>query len=324
MPINFTKLVIFSLCTLQTAAAFADSRLLVALEGGGIVQLEATTGKVMTQSSSADSFGVVFSADGKTAYATDKSEGTLLILNTSSGAVTGRLSLGKHPQQPALTDDGRLLIPMSGEGAVFEVDINRAPQITRRINIGQGSKPHIVAISPDKRMVWVTVQGIDPRVVSIDLANSYQAKDYRYDLVPRVIASFDGGAYFTAHHSTGLHRVDLTNGTISTPFMDQFGSASEARKQIEGIATSKDGQTYAITHEGRKALIAIKVQSGQKCEVPNLANKPYWVTLSQNGKVAYISIPDAGLVEAYDIDTCLQKPLWSVKVGGKAKRMDVY
>jgi YVTN family beta-propeller protein len=303
----------------------ADERLLVAIEGGNVIQLNAKTGAVINQfATGQDAFGVVYSPDGRRAFATDKTAGTLSVLNTATGAVEIQIQLGSLPQQPALSADGRLFIPMSGEGAVLEVESGAAPRILSKIELGRGSKPHIVAISPDKKTVWSTVQGIDPKVVSIDIASNSAVKEYRYDLVPRVIAAFNSGAYFTAHHSTGLHKVDLATGAVTTPFMDQFGSSSEARKQIEGIATSADGNVFAITHEGRKALIAMEQDENEKCEILNLAAKPYWVTLSRNGEVAYVSIPDAGLVQAYNIDDCSQKPLWTARVNGKAKRMDVF
>jgi hypothetical protein len=201
--------------------------------------------------------------------------------------------------------------------------------LARTIPAGTGSKPHIVSMSPDQKTLWVTVQGIDPRVMSIELTAGGEGtiKDYRYDAVPRVIDAANGSAYFTVHHSTGIHKVDLASGVVSTPYMDTFGAASEARKQIEGAATSADGKLVALTHEGRKALVVFAMTADGKAErvldVATLSASPYWTSLDPNGEVAYVSIPGSGTVQAYGIGEGCSAPLWTANVGGKVKRMSV-
>jgi hypothetical protein len=109
--------------------------------------------------------------------------------------------------------------------------------------------------------------------------------------------------------------------------MDVNGPFSEARKQIEGVATSADGKRVAITHEGRKAMVTLVAGAAgeltKSCDFSPLANVPYWVTLDSAEKVAFVSIPGNSTVEAYDISQCTQKPLWTAQVGGKPKRMAV-
>lgn len=242
------------------------------------------------------------------------------------------IHVGTTPQQPAITSSGRLYIPLSGAAAIAVVEagtaIGATMSLVRTIPAGAGSKPHIVSIAPDGKTLYATVQGVDPRVISIELTVSGEGaiKDYRYDLVPRVVDAANGSAYFTAHHSTGLHRVDLAAGALSTPYMDEFGAASEARKQIEGVATTFDGKRIALTHEGRKALVVFDM-NGTKAEkildVDGLSAQPYWVSLDPNGEVAYVSIPGSGTVQAYGIGEGCSAPLWTSSVGGKVKRMSV-
>ena len=210
---------------------------------------------------------------------------------------------------------------------------NGGLQLESKLAIGEGTKPHIVSLTPDEKTLFVTVQGRDPKVVAIDLTQSppVVVKEFRYDIVPRVVAASNSGAYFTGHHSTGLHFVNASETdptkALSTPFMDVSGAFSEAKKQIEGIDVAKDDKILAITHEGRKALLVLnKDLSGKlkkRCEFSPLAAKPYWTSLDPEESIVYVSIPDAGLVEAYDFSRCSKQPLWSVNVGGKAKRMAI-
>jgi DNA-binding beta-propeller fold protein YncE len=307
--------------------------ILVAVEDGGAATIDAKSGSVRKRfNTGPNAFGALYSRDGVRAFVTDKNTGMLSEVDRATGTLISSIQVGTTPQQPAITSGGRIYIPLSGGAgiAVVEAGTTRGAtmSLARTIPAGTGSKPHIVSMSPDQKTLWVTVQGLDPRVMSIELTPGGEGaiKDYRYDGVPRVIDAANGSAYFTLHHSTGMHRVDLASGVISTPYMDTFGPASEARKQIEGAATTADGKLVALTHEGRKAL-AVFQMNGAKAErvleVANLSASPYWTSLDPNGEVAYVSIPGSGTVQAYGIGENCSAPLWTANVGGKVKRMSV-
>jgi hypothetical protein len=302
--------------------------LLVALEGGGVVALDPASGSERYRSATgADAFGVVFSPAGDRAFATDKTGGTLSEIDRETGAVLETIAVGTNPQQPALTSWGRMYIPLSGAAGIAVVATGDGPgdlAVERTISTGPGTKPHILSLSPDERALWVTIQGADPRVIRIPVTSSGEGTptDIRYDLVPRVIRATDDGAFFTAHHSTGLHMA-TSAGVASTPLLDRFGTASEPRKQIEGVDATADGSMVAYTHEGRRALV-VATDDGHGLETildaDELSNPPYWVTLDPSREIAYVSIPNSGTVEAFAVNGCVD-PLWRASIGGKPKRM---
>lgn len=314
-------------------ARIASDEVLVAIEDGGAVSLDAEHGTVRRRfATGPNAFGAIYSADGQRAFVTDKTAGTLSEIDRRTGAVVSTISVGANPQQPAVTRDLRMYIPLSGGAgiAVVAIGATRGAPLTplRTLPTGDGTKPHIVSLSPDGQTLWATIQGRDPKVVSFPITASGEGtmKEYRYDIVPRVIAGHDRGAYFTGHHSTGIHAVDLATGALSTPFVDEFGAASEARKQVEGVTTNADGSLLAITHEGRKAATVL-ARDGATAErvrdAAPLSSNPYWVTFDSSGDVMYVSIPGSGTVEAYDVAGCQSTPLWKATVGGKVKRMAV-
>jgi DNA-binding beta-propeller fold protein YncE len=321
-------------CAESCAATPSADEILVAVEDGGAATVNAKTGAARKKfSTGPNAFGALYSRDGVRAFVTDKNTGMLSEIDRTTGTVLSSINVGVTPQQPAITSSGRIYIPLSTGGAIAVVEAGTtkgaAMSLARTIPAGTGSKPHIVSMSPDQKTLWVTVQGADPRVMSIELTTSGEGaiKDYRYDIVPRVVDAANNGAWFTGHHSTGMHKVDLATGVVSTPYMDEFGASSEAKKQIEGAATSANGNLVAITHEGRKALVVFEM-SGTKAnkllDVDNLSATPYWASLDPNGQVAYVSIPGSGTVQAYGIgDGCGSTPLWTANVGGKVKRMAV-
>ncbi len=325
---------IIALALSQAPAALAGSdisshRLLVAIEDGGAVELEAQTGSVLNRfSTGPNAFGAAYSPDGRRAFVTDKTSGELLELNTADGSVMARLNVGTNPQQPAVTASGTIYIPLSGEAAIAVVDASAGLAPLRKIPTGDGTKPHIVSLSPEGDVLWVTVQGRDPKIMAFSITAGAEAllKEYRYDLVPRVVAAAVGGqAWFTAHHSTGAHNASVSANAATTPFVDAFGTSSEPRKQIEGVATFDDDRV-ALTHEGRKTAFVLERDSSlafsKTCDV-GLSGVPYWVTFDRGGKVIFVSIPGLGLVQALDAATCSTTPLWTANVGGKPKRMDV-
>jgi hypothetical protein len=308
------------------AAVSKTERILVALENGGAVLVDAHNGSILQRYETGPSaFGALFSPDGKRAFVTDKIRGTLLEIDPRSNRILDTVHLGSQPQQPAMTTDGRIYIPLSGEGAVALVMSSMKLQFFKKMTTGTGTKPHIVSLSPDEKTLWVTVQGTDPKVSAFNVDKTVETliKEFRYNIFPRVISAGNNYAFFTGHHSTGLHLANLSDENPTTPFIDAPGAFSEAAKQIEGVSVLSSKGLTGITHEGRKALIVLagKESIRKTCEISPLADKPYWVSLDSSGQVAFVSIPGKNLVEAYDILTCQKTPLWSVNVGGLAKRM---
>lgn len=302
--------------------------LFVALEDGGVVSLDASTGDILHHyATGPNSFGVAVTADGSRAFATDKNEGTLVEIDPASSQVIGSIEVGTTPQQPVLAPGGRIYISLSGEAAIAVVDVSAEMTLLKKIDTGAGTKPHVLSLSPDGKTLWATVQGKDPKVMSFALTASVESApiEYRYDLVPRVVAASNTGAYFTAHHSTGFHHVNLADGNVSTPYIDQNGEFSEPRKQIEGAATLADDSLLGLTHEGRMALVLLT--PGPEgldvlADIGPLSSNPYWVTFDAAGRTAFVSIPGSAAVEAYDV-SCPAEPIWRADVGGKAKRMIV-
>lgn len=313
----------------EAARAIATARgLLVAIEGGGAVELDAATGTIRQRyNTGADAFGAVFTPDGARAFITDKAAGTLVEIDPDSSAVIETINVGRSPQQPAITSSGRMYIPLSGDAAIAVVDVSSRPVLLRTIPTGSGSKPHIVSLSPDGATLWATIQGVDPRVIAVPITTSGEGaiRDVRYDLVPRVVHALNDGALYTAHHSTGLHRARLAEGTAYTPYMDLNGEHSEARKQIEGVTANASGNLAAITHEGRRVAIALRIAADGTteaiAETEELSANPYWVSFDHSEQVMFVSIPGSGTVEAFAVNG--GEKLWSSNVGGKPKRMAV-
>jgi len=308
--------------------AIEGTKLLVALENGGVVALDPRDGKQLhTYATGPNSFGAAFSEDGTRAFVTDKDQGTLVEIDPNSNVVKSTLSIGTTPQQLAVAGN-RVYVALNGEAAIAVIDVSGTPSLVKKIAMGTGTKPHTLSVSPDKSKLWIASQGFDPRVTSIPLTAQGEGapSDYRYDIIPRVIAASNKSAFFTGHHSTGLHTIGA-DGKPATPFLDDIGTFSEARKQVEGAWSNADGTLTGLTHEGKKALTVVRFDSAGKPQIvrdiKNLVDVPYWVTVDPGEKVAFVSIPGAGQVQAWSLTGCTRKPLWTASVGGKAKRMNV-
>jgi hypothetical protein len=85
---------------------------------------------------------------------------------------------------------------------------------------------------------------------------------------------------------------------------------------------------------GRRALIVLERDNdGALAKIRDLAGlpaNPYWTTLDASGQIVYVSIPEAtgsdgaargGVVQAWKLTNCSNRPMWSTYVGGSAKRM---
>jgi hypothetical protein len=326
--------------TAAAAPLMRSAHMLVALEGGGAVEVDARTGAIEhSYATGSNAFGAAYDPIMlNRGYVTDKTAGTLSMIDVDSDRVVRTIPVGNGAQQPALDTISRsaLYVPLSDEGKVVEVPTygsqESEPQyfkVERTLDLGATSKPHIASMSPPDagydRTLWVTVQGPDPRVTAIKIAWDERdadhftvKKDLRNGKTPRVVRAVSGGAYVTFMDSTSLWFASDA-GSLKEVYSDVSGPASEPAKQIEGVSAAKN--RVAITHEGRKALVVL-TNDAKSCEI-GLGAKPYWVSLDPGAKVAYVSLPDIGEVQAFDVAGCKQTPLFTADVGGKPKRLDL-
>lgn len=114
-------------------------------------------------------FCVATAPDGQTAYVTDRSGGSLVILDTAQGTTLNEIALRGHPQGLVLSSDGNTLyVAEHGAGSVAVVDAH-THIVTSRITVGKW--PTAVALAEKSQRLYVGNQ--DRHSVSaVDLSHN--------------------------------------------------------------------------------------------------------------------------------------------------------
>ncbi len=265
--------------------------------------IDTAAGKVTaTIAVAAGPHGMAITRDGRTVYVGGDASSSLDVIDTASAKVVKTIHVGKTPNGVALTPDDRLLL-------VAVYDENRVVVIDSSTQSVVGSiavpKPHTVAVSPDGKFAYVTVQ--EPghfALALIDLAARTVVRTLALEKTPRDGEfGYDGKKfYFTQAGVNSVQVLDPASGKIVAqiptgasphfvgyPSGSAFGMAvvqgpgqlslfdpatnKPARdiavgKQPHWATTSGDGKTTYVTNEGSNDVTVVDHSTGQTVTIP--------------------------------------------------------
>src|SRR5215475_8982466 len=118
--------------------------------------IDTDAGKVVaTVPVAAGPHGMAITQDGRTVYITGDGSSSLDVIDTATDKVVKTINVGKTPNGIALTPDNKLLlVTVYGENRLAFVD-TATQTVVATVGV---PKPHTVAISPDGKLAYVTVQ----------------------------------------------------------------------------------------------------------------------------------------------------------------------
>src|SRR6478752_6676044 len=125
---------------------FKDNTVSVIDTGAGAV--------VATVPVAAGPHGMAITQDGRTVYVSGDGSSSLDVIDTATDKVVKTINVGKAPNGVALTPDNRLLVTVFGENRVAFIDTSTQTVVATMAV----PNPHTVAISPDGKLAYVTVQ----------------------------------------------------------------------------------------------------------------------------------------------------------------------
>src|SRR5258705_3215730 len=169
--------------------------------------IDTDAGKVVaTVPVAAGPHGMAITQDGRTVYVSGDGSSSVDVIDTATDKVVKTINVGKAPNGVALTPDDRLLVvTVYGEDRIAFIDT-----LTQTVVANMAvPKPHTVAISPNGKLAYVTVQ--EPghfRLALIDIATRSLVRALDLDKTPRDGEfGYDGKSfYFT---QAGLSSVQV-------------------------------------------------------------------------------------------------------------------
>ncbi|MGI5413361.1 YncE family protein [Streptomyces chartreusis] len=291
--------------------------------------------------------------DGKSVVVSRPSFADVVSLDLATGQVNWRFPVsGYRADHMAVSPDGkRVAVSASTSNTVHVLDIDSGRELGK---FGTGDKPHENIFTQDGKYIynmaigdvntqtdapWLDWTKGDRRITVVD-ANTYQQvkvidmrpkldaiglTDYSDAVRPAVFSPDESKLYFQVSFFNGFFEYDLATDRITrTKTLPKNPATSDDRTTFvndsrhHGISMSPDGSKLCVA--GTMDDYATVVNRTTLQEGPLVtASKPYWATVSGDGKSCVVSESGTDQVTAIDFATG-QKQV-SVPVGDHPQRV---
>jgi YVTN family beta-propeller protein len=256
--------------------------------------IDTDAGKVVaTVPVAAGPHGMAITQDGRTVYVSGDGSSSLDVIDTATDKVVKTIDVGKAPNGIALTPDNKLLlVTVYGENRLALIDTAKQVVVTT-IAV---PKPHTVAISPDGKLAYVTVQ--EPGhfgLALIDLASRSLVRIAPLEKTPRD-GEFDytGKAfYFTQAGVSSVQVLDPASGKIIAQIPTGISPHFVGRPR---------GSAFGIiVVQGPGELLLFDPVTDQPARKVAVGKQPHWATASGDGKTAYVTNEGSNDVTVVDL-----------------------
>lgn len=272
--------------------------------------------------------GVTSAPDGTRLYFTNESRETVDVVDSSTLAIIARIPLSGRPNNISISKDGTRVYAGIAQ-APGAVDVIDTIALTRAKSIAVKGAIHNVYVTPDGK--YVVSGSIPNRMITvIDQATETIAWELQMSsgIRPMIFETAADG-------STSRIFVQLSDyhGIAVVDFKERKEATRFETPAIPGEEKHTDGlqgapmHGFAITPDGKRLLATSKVYSTMySYALPDLkplgtvhvGQHPEWITLTPDGKVAYVAAAGDNSVTA--VDTATLKVVARIPVGQVPKR----
>jgi DNA-binding beta-propeller fold protein YncE len=250
------------------------------------------------------------SPDGKRVAVSASTSNSVHVLDIVSGKELGKFGTGDKPHENIFTQDGKYIYNM----AIGDVNT-------------QTDAPWLDWTKGDRRITVVDATTYE-QVKVIDMRPQLDAlglKDYSDAVRPAVFSPDESKLYFQVSFFNGFFEYDIASEKITrTKTLPKNPATSDDRTTFvndsrhHGISMSPDGRKLCVA--GTMDDYATVVDRATLQEGPLVtASKPYWATVSGDGKSCVVS--ESGTDRVTAIDFASGKKVVSVPVGDHPQRV---
>ena len=236
---------------------------------------------VTTVPVSAGPHGMAITRDGRTVYVSGDGSSSVDVIDTATDKVVKTIEVGKTPNGIALTPDNRLLlVTVYGDNRLALIDTS-TQSVAGTIPV---PKPHTVAISPDGKMAYVTVQ--EPghfELAMVDLNARSVVRNVALEKTPRDGEfGYDGKLfYFT---QAGLNSVEVLDPT-SSKIIGEIPTGVSPHY----VGYPRGSAFGMIVVQGPGELLLFDPATNKPARSVAVGKQPHWATASSDGKKAYVT-----------------------------------
>ena len=322
-------LVAIVLCTISLTAQTKVRIIQTNSAGDNVHLIDPATNKVVGVISDIEvSHGAGAAPDGSRIYVSDEAESTLDVVDARTLKVVKRIPLSGHPNNMAVGKDGKrvyvgIIQAPGGVDVIDTVSMQRVKTIPTKGTI------HNAYVTPDGK--YVVAGSIQGRTVNVIDANTEEpAWTLDMDLGVRPMTfnwNPDGSTKWIFVQLSGLNGfavVDFAtrkeiNRIMNPTLPPGKPTVPEGSDPSHGMAVTSDGRTLVVCSRLNNVLYSYSLPELKLLGGAELGGKGAgWVTLTPDGKTAYVANPVTNDVSVVDVTS--MKEVARIPVGFVPKR----
>ena len=318
------------LCTMPATAQHSKVRIIQTNSAGDNVHvIDPATNKVVGIISGIEvNHGVGAAPDGSRIYISDEAESTLDVVDPNTFKVIKKIPLSGHPNNVAVGKDGRRVYVAIAQapGGVDVIDTASLKDVKTIPTKGPIHNPYV---TPDgKYVVAGSIVGKSVNVIDAKTEEPAWTLDMDLGIRPMTFSwNPDGSTKWIFVQMSGLNGfavVDFATHKeikrINNPDLPP-GKATvpEGSDPSHGMAVTADGKTLVVCSRLNNYLYAYSLPDLKVVGAAELGGKGAgWVTLTPDGKTAYVANPVTNDVSVVDVKS--MKEVARIPVGFVPKR----
>jgi len=327
LPLVALALLVFTL-PLRSASGGLVRIIQTNSAGDSVHIIDAATNKIVAEIPGIErAHGAAASPDGTLMWISNEADNTVDVISTKTMKVTKKIPLSGHPNNLAITPDGRKLYVAIAQapGAVDVIDAAKQTK-TRTISVHGGV--HNTYVTPDGKYAVAGMIGARNMTV-IDTKTDMPVWTHYFDLGVRPMA-FDANpdgstrrAYAQLSEYNGFAVVDFETrkevARIKYPELPKDKlTEGHGGNTAHGIAVTPDNKTLVTNSSINSVVYVYSLPDLKLLGQAAVGHSPNWITLTPDGKFAYISLAGANSVAVLDIKAV--KVVTEIKTGGQVPK----
>lgn len=245
---------------------------------------------------------LIFSPDGRTAFITengmlwmtDQGQGgnTIALVDLKSRQLTNRIDLANNYRPHGMDlnpRNGQLVVTVEGPSGLLIIDTNTS-KVLRRFDT-QGQAPHMVTLDPQGETAWVSNSGSGTLAALNLKTGNVRLTEAGKNPQGSVFTPDSKRLYLTVMESNLILGIEPATGKIEQRIPTSPGPAR--------LAMVDNGKT--ILYNLLKGVAWADVATGKEVTRLELPGRPLSMTLSRDGKTAYLSLQDEDQIAIVDV-----------------------
>jgi YVTN family beta-propeller protein len=273
------------------------------------------------------SHGAAAAPDGSHYYISNEAESTLDVVDPKTLKVTRNIPLSGHPNNIAVSKDGKRVY-VSIAAAPGAVDVIDTASLEKVKSIPVKGAVHNTYVTPDGK--YAVAGSIPSKTITvIDTGTETPTWSLTMDLGIRPMAFYtnpDGSTKWIFVQLTGFNGfavVDFaTHKEINRIKLPELPPGKApflvGGNESHGMAITSDGKTLIVNSRLNTAIYSYSLPDLKLLGSTDVGLSPDWVTLTPDGKKAYVANAGSNSVSVVDIKS--MKELTRIPVGQVPKR----